>query len=317
MCACGYHSRMQQSEFRLPAPDGVAVFVRSFLPDTSPRGIVQIAHGMAEHGARYARFAAALAARGLGAYVADHRGHGHTALRPDELGHFADHEGWRKVLHDQRLVFEEVKSRHPGTPVFLMGHSMGSFIARCLLPTLARELAGFVASGTTHEPLPLIRTARGIALAERMRLGRTGKSKLLRMMTFDQYNRQVDHPRTEFDWLTRDPHEVDLYAADPLCGFLCSAQLYRDMFGGMLDAFGPDALRGVPKTLPIYILAGECDGLNNRLAGIRRYHQALEAAGMSALTLRVYPGARHELLNETNREEVTRDLVGWLEARLA
>ncbi|MET0341612.1 MAG: alpha/beta hydrolase [Polyangiales bacterium] len=307
---------MQQSEFRLPASDGVAVFVRSFLPDGAPRAIVQIAHGMAEHGARYARFAAALAERGLGAYVADHRGHGHTAASPDELGHFADHDGWRKVLDDQRLVLDEVKSRHAQVPVFLMGHSMGSFIVRDLLPQVARQLAGLVVSATTHEPLPLVRAARAIALVERTRLGRRGKSKVLRALTFDQYNRRVDHPRTEFDWLSRDPAEVDAYAADPLCGFMCSAQLYRDMFGGMLRAFGPDALRGVPKTLPVYILAGECDGLNNRLAGIRRFHQALESAAMSALTLRVYPGARHELLNETNRDEVTRDLVGWLEARL-
>ena len=278
---------MEQSEFRLPAADGVAIFVRSFLPEGAPRAIVQIAHGMAEHGARYARFAAALAARGIGTYVADHRGHGHTAASPDELGHFADHDGWKKVLRDQRLVLEEAKSRHPNTPLFLMGHSLGSFIVRSLLPQVARDLTGLVISATTHEPLPLVQAARGLAIVERVRLGRRGKSKLLRLLTFDNYNRQVDHPRTAFDWLSRDPSEVDAYAADPLCGFMCSAQLYRDMFGGLLDAFGPDALRAVPKTLPIYILAGECDGVNGHLAGIRRYHQALEAAGMASLTLRV------------------------------
>jgi len=308
---------MQQSEFRLPAPDGMAIFVRGFLPEPAPRAVVQIAHGMAEHGARYARLAAALAKHGIGTYAADHRGHGHSVVSPDDLGHFADRDGWRKVLDDQRMLLDEIKSRHPRTPLFLMGHSMGSFITRCMLPTVARELSGFIISGTGHQPLPLVQLARVVATAERARLGKRGKSALLRMLTFDAYNKQVENPRTDSDWLSRDPREVDAYLSDPLCGFMCTTQLYRDMFGGMLTAFGPEALHAVPKTLPVYIMAGECDGVNQRLAGIRRLHLALEAEGIKELTLRVYPGARHELLNETNRDEVTRDLIGWLEARLS
>ena len=308
---------MQQSEFRLPASDGVAIFVRSFLPERGPRAIVQISHGMAEHGARYGRLAAALSEHGIGAYAADHRGHGHTVISPDDLGHFADRDGWRKVVDDQRQLLDEIKSRHPGTPLFLMGHSMGSFIVRCLLPSVASALSGFILSGTAHEPLAMIQAARLLATAERARLGKRGKSALLRKLTFESYNKQVDHPRTDCDWLSRDPREVDAYVADPLCGFMCTTQLYSDMFGGMLDAFGAAALRGLPLKLPIYIMAGECDALNQRLAGIKRLHQALEAEHLSDVTLRVYPGARHELLNETNRDEVTRDLIDWLEARLS
>jgi alpha-beta hydrolase superfamily lysophospholipase len=220
------------------------------------------------------------------------------------------------VVDDQRQLFDEIESRHPRTPVFLMGHSMGSFVTRCMLPSVARSLAGFVLSGTAHEPLAKLLSARLLAAAERARLGRRGRSPLLRALTFDAYNKQVDHPRTDCDWLSRDPREVDAYVADPRCGFMCSVQLYHDMFGGMIEAFGASALRGLPKKLPIYIMAGEHDALNQRLAGIRRMHRAMEAEGLREITLRVYPGARHELLNETNREEVTRDLLGWLEARL-
>lgn len=309
---------MHESDFRLPAADGAAIFVRSFLPDGSaPRAVVQIAHGMAEHGARYARFAQALTERGYGAYAADHRGHGHTAQTPEDLGHFADEGGWDKVLSDQLLLLDEIRSRHPGAPVFLMGHSMGSYVARGLSLRAGARLAGLILSSTSQDSPLLVRTARLLARFERARLGRRGKSRLLRKLTFDSFNATIPNARTSFDWLSRDASEVDKYIADPLCGFESSAQLYWDMFGGMLEIFDDQSLAKLPKQLPLYILAGENDPMNHKLAAIKKLHQALEAAGLTELTLRIYQGARHELLNETNRDEVTRELLGWLDQRLA
>jgi alpha-beta hydrolase superfamily lysophospholipase len=309
---------MQQSEFRLPTPDGTAIFVRSFLPgDKTPRAILLISHGMAEHSARYARFAQALCEHGYGAYANDHRGHGYTVNRREDLGHFADEDGWEKVVTDQLALLAEIKSRHPGVPVFLFGHSMGSFIARTSALRCAPELTGLLLSGTTHDAPAAMTGAGLVAKAERMRLGKRGKSGLLRALTFGAYNKKIDDPRTPADWLSRDPFEVDKYVADPLCGYECTVQLFVDMFGGMQKIFSPAEIATLPKSLPVYILAGELDPLNGKLSAIKKLHKALEAAGLAEITLRVYPGARHELLNETNRDEVTRDVIEWLDARLA
>jgi len=308
---------MRESDFRLAAADGTAIFVRSFLPEKPPRAIVQIAHGMAEHGARYARFAEALAERGYGAYANDHRGHGHTASGREALGHFADEDGWDKVVTDQVALLSEVGSRHPNVPLFLMGHSMGSYIARSTALRVGSRLAGLILSGTSHGTVLVPQAARILATVERARLGKRGKSKLLRKLTFEAFNARIDDPRTTCDWLSRDPFEVDKYLADPLCGFDCSAQLYADMFGGMAEIFAPANLKKLPRALPVYIMAGEHDALNDDLAAIKKLHAALETAGLTQLTVRIYQGARHELLNETNRDEVTRELLAWLDARLA
>jgi alpha-beta hydrolase superfamily lysophospholipase len=160
-----------------------------------------------------------------------------------------------------------------------------------------------------------MRGARLVAARERLRVGARGKSALLRKMTFEAFNKKIDDPRTTCDWLSRDPFEVDKYLADPLCGFDSSTQLFWDMFGGMIEIFSPSEIDKLPKALPIYILAGENDPLNNGLAAIKKLHKALETAGLKDVTLRVYPGARHELLNETNRDEITKDLTDWLDSK--
>ena len=307
---------MEPRDFRMPAADGTAIFVRSFLPEKAPRAIVQIAHGMAEHGGRYARLAEALCAHGYGAYASDHRGHGQTARGREELGHFADEDGWNKVVSDQVALLAELASRHPGVPAFLLGHSMGSYVARSTALRVGDQLAGLILSATSHDRPIVVQAARLLAAAERARLGKRGKSKLLRKLTFEAFNKRIDDPRTTCDWLSRDPFEVDKYLADPLCGFDCSAQLYWDMFGGMAEIFSPAQLKKLPQRLPVYVLAGEKDALNNDLAGIKKLHAALELAGLEQVTVRIYPGARHELLNETNRDEVTRELIAWLDERM-
>jgi alpha-beta hydrolase superfamily lysophospholipase len=330
---------MQQSDFRLqasyPGGDGSSIFVRSFLPGGAagtappppsartpegvlrPRAIVQIVHGMAEHGARYARFAQALMEHGYGAYIADQRGHGQTVTRREDLGHFADEDGWEKVVSDQVALLSEIESRHPGTPVFLMGHSMGSYVARSTALRVAPDLSGLILSGTSHDAPIAMRAARMLANTERLRLGKRGKSALLRSMTFGAFNKKFSDPRTPCDWLSRDNFEVDKYIADPLCGFESSTQLFSDMFGGMIEIFTQENLEKLPKQLPIYILSGELDPLNGKLVAIKKLHKALETAGIANVTLRVYQEARHELLNETNRDEVTHDLIQWLDERLS
>jgi alpha-beta hydrolase superfamily lysophospholipase len=271
---------------------------------------------MAEHSARYARLAKVLTAHGYAVYANDHRGHGKTVSTRQELGHFADENGWELVVGDQLSLLDEIKSRHPDLPVFYYGHSMGSFIARCAVLRRPHGWAGLALSGTSHDGVMMGQTGRALAVIERARVGKRGKSAVLRKSSFERFNNMFPDPRTPCDWLSRDPHEVDKYVADPFCGFECSTQLWYDVFGGIVEMCTPKNLSKLPSTLPVYIMAGERDPLNNRLAHIRKLHQALEEAGVRNVTLRVYPDARHELVNETNRDEVTRDFVEWLEKQL-
>ena len=308
---------MQESDFRLKAQDATPLFVRSFFPESAPRALLQISHGMAEHSARYARLAQALCEHGFAVYASDHRGHGYTAQAPTELGFFAEHDGWLKVVGDQITLLDELKSRHPGLPVFLLGHSMGSYIARGVASRRGEALAGLLLSGTTHDRPLAYQAPRLIVAAERARLGLRGASKVISRLTFESFNARFPSPRTDNDWLSRDPAEVDKYENDPLCGFPCSTQLWWDVLGGMAEMCTPAFIERLPKNLPIYVMAGELDGVNNRLAGIRKLRRAFEAAKLQSVTVRVYPGARHELFNEINRDEITREMIAWLEQQLA
>lgn len=308
---------MQASEFGLTASDGTMLHVHAFTPPQAARAVVQISHGMAEHAARYARLAESLCGAGYAVYASDHRGHGKTARRPEDLGYFADTRGFRTVVYDQITLLDEAKARHPGAPVFLFGHSMGSYIARGVAFRRGDAIAGLVLSGTTHDhPLAYV-PPRLIIAAERARLGKHGTSALIGKLTFESFNKRMPSPRTAFDWLSRDPAEVDKYIADPLCGFDCSTQLWHDLLGGLIQICSPRNIARMPKTLPILVIAGERDAVNNDLAGIKKLQTAFKLAGMESLTVRVYPGARHELVNETNRDEVTAELLSWIEQQLS
>jgi alpha-beta hydrolase superfamily lysophospholipase len=306
---------MLESDFRLPAKDGTPLFVREWLPEGKPRAVIQVVHGMAEHSERYARLARALNQHGYAVYADDHRGHGKTAQRPEDLGHFGDHDSWNLVVDDLLALSDEIKSRHPGLPCVALGHSMGSFMLRTALLRRPLEWTAVVLSGTGHSRPIVQRFNRLTPRLERLRLGKRGKSFLIRKFSFEAFNAKFQG-RTEADWLSRDEAEVDKYVADPLCGFECSVQLWYDMFGGTKQIFRDAALRKLPRDLPIYVMSGARDPVGSDLREVRRLHSALDQAGLRNVTVRVYPDARHELFNETNRDEVTRDLIGWLDQQL-
>jgi alpha-beta hydrolase superfamily lysophospholipase len=300
---------MPGSEFELRADDGQRLLGRRWLPEGRPRAIVQIAHGLAEHSARYARFAGALNAAGYGAYANDLRGHGPKAAAAD-LGHFADRDGWAKCVADLWALNRVIAAEQPGVRIIFLGHSMGSFLARQFVAEHSDALAGAVYSGSNGKPPPIAAAGRLIARAERLRPGGRGKSKLLNGMMFGEYNKPFKPARTEFDWLSRDASEVDAYVADPLCGFPFTAQLLIDLLDAVPYLSSPASLEPIRKDMPIYVFSGERDPVGANIQGLI---DALKAAGFTRLTTRIYPGARHETLNETNRDEVTRDLIAWLD----
>ena len=301
---------MPGSEFELRTDDGQSLLARRWLPEGRPRAVVQLAHGLSEHSARYARLAAALNAAGYTVYANDHRGHGPKAA-PADLGHFADDGGWGKVVGDFWTMNRLIAKEQPGVPIIFLGHSLGSFLGQEFVAEHSDALAGAVYSGSSGKPPAIATLGRLIARAERLRLGKRGKSQLLGQMWFGAYNKPFAPARTEFDWLTRDEKEVDAYVADPYCGFPFSTQLAIDVLDALPSLTSPRSLARIRKDLPIYVFSGERDPVGANIQGLI---DALKGAGFTRLTARIYPGARHETLNETNREEVTRDLIDWLDA---
>lgn len=304
---------MRADSLRLAADDGAQIHIYRWLPDVAPRGVIQIAHGLAEHAGRYARLAAALTDRGFAVYADDHRGHGQSAPQ-GEHGFFGERDGWRKCVGDLWALNRRIASDHPGLPIILLGHSMGSFMAQDFVADHGDAIAGLVLSGSNGPPPAIAGVGRMIARIERLRLGARGKSALLQAMMFGEFNKRFKPARTEFDWLSRDPAEVDAYVADPLCGFEFSNQLAVDLLDALGPLLKPERLARIRRDLPVYIFSGSDDPVGANLPALA---EAYRNAGLTRVEMKIYPGARHETLNETNRDEVTADLVRWSEGILA
>jgi alpha-beta hydrolase superfamily lysophospholipase len=300
---------MPGTRFLIDRDDGAKILVYRWAPDGAARAVVQISHGLAEHGGRYARLAEALNGAGYIVYASDHRGHGPSAA-PADLGHFADSDGWRKCLDDLWAVNRRIAADLPGAKIVFLGHSMGSFFGRQFIAEHGEALAGAILSGSDGSPPAIAEVGRLIARFERWRLGGRGHSAILRKMMFDDCNKPFQPSRTDFDWLSRDPKEVDKYVADPLCGFPFSVQLAIDLLDSLRASVSPAMIARIPKSLPIYIFSGERDPVGQNLQGLIA---AYRGAGLN-VTAKIYPDARHETLNEINRDEVTKDLIAWLDA---
>ncbi|SME92426.1 alpha/beta hydrolase [Pseudogulbenkiania subflava] len=295
--------------FTLDAADGEILRGWCWLPVTAPRAVVLIVHGMGEHAARYRRFADRLAEAGYAVYAHDQRGHGE---RPRRRGWFAAEEGWNKVVDDVDTVRAHAAARHPGVPLLLFGHSMGSFVSRAYLLRHGQGLAGLVLSATGYRQAWLARLMRRVAGLAGRRGGMTTPSRGMSRLVFGSFNLSFLPARTTVDWLTRDPAEVDRYLADPLCGFDFTPALWQDLFGGIiaLEA-GEKRGRDLPHC-PVLLMTGSRDPVSLGRYALRQLARRYRRAGLDDITLRVYPGGRHEMLNEINREAVTADILAWM-----
>jgi alpha-beta hydrolase superfamily lysophospholipase len=305
---------MQSSTFTLTTPDGTDVFVNRWLPDGDPRAIVQIAHGLAEHSSRYARFAQRLTDRGYAVYGSDHRGHGKTS---SPRGSFAEKDGWQTVIDDLHAVTDKAREEHPDLPVVLVGHSMGSFISRGYAAQYGRELAGLVLSGTAGGAGAIGKVGVFLASTQARLRGHEHVSGLMNTLSFGQYNSAFKPTRTDFDWLSRDPAEVDKYINDPDCGFVFSAGGFADLLRG-LEAVNTDRVASrIPKELPVHLASGDLDPVGANGKGVQKVAEQLRRLGVQDVTVKLWPQARHEILNETNRDEVEVEIADWIDAHVA
>lgn len=308
---------MTATELTVVAPDAHRIPLYRWDAVGSPRAILLIAHGMAEHGARYAPLGEFLATRGITGYAIDHRGHGKAAGNDHDLGHFADRNGWATVLGDLGCAFDHIRDAHPGLPVILLGHSMGSFIAQGWAQTGSRDLHALALSGSNSGSPLLYRVAGVLARLEKFRQGARGKSALLEFLSFGAFNKPFEPARTGYDWLSRDPAEVDKYIADPRCGFRVSNQLWIDLLGGLVSITGANKLAGINPALPVYLFGGDRDPVGQFGKGLPVLAANLRAAGVRDVRLKLYGDGRHEMLNESNRAEVFADFSNWLDTVLA
>lgn len=304
---------MQSTEFQHRVAGGTHAWVRCWRPDTPARATLQIIHGMAEHGARYERLAAALTAEGYAVYAQDLPGHG---PRAETRGHFADRRGWRVAVSSIRDVQRLAQREHSGKPLFMLGHSMGSFLLQHYVADSGSSLAGAIFSATSGDLGALRPVGLGLIRLEAALYGRRHPSALGEALSFKAFNRPFQPARTKFDWLSRDPAEVDKYAADPHCGFRCSTGLWIDLLAAVEQLTLPNRLRRVPKTLPVLMISGSEDPASKGERGPRALERHYLRVGLRDVSVKVYPDARHELFNDTCRDEVTKDLLRWLENHL-
>jgi alpha-beta hydrolase superfamily lysophospholipase len=262
-----------------------------------PRGIAQVTHGMGEHALRYGRVAEALTQDGYVVYAQDHRGHGNSTAHGQELGAIGAN-GWTELVADIGRLGDVARAAHPGLPVVLLGHSMGSFAAQQYVLDHSRDIDALVLTGTAAIDLlePALNLDEPIDLSD--------------------FNAPFAPARTDFDWLSRDEAEVDKYVADRLCGFGLDTEAGKQMFLAARAVADPSRLDGIRNDLPIHISVGEADPVNGGGALVAALKDRLEAARMDDVSLVTWPGARHEILNETNRDEVLTEIIAWMDNKL-
>jgi alpha-beta hydrolase superfamily lysophospholipase len=302
---------MSSSTFRLETSDGAAVHVRRWEPAGPARGVVQLVHGLGEHSARYARLAAALTGAGWAVYADDHRGHGRSVARPEDLGHLDDH-GWSLLLDDVSRLSRRARTDHPGVPLVLLGHSMGANLVLQHLATVPGSADAAVLASPASPPGASVALLTVIVWLERLRQGKRGRSTLLERLVFGTFNRPFQPVRTSLDWAMRDPDEIEAVLADPLSSWLSTNQLWVENLRGHRAATRRRALAGIAGDLPVLVLAGTDDPAGDMGVGVQALVDRLHDAGLRNVTLQLYPGGRHGLFFDLVRDEVTTDLVRWL-----
>jgi alpha-beta hydrolase superfamily lysophospholipase len=304
---------MSATTFTFTDPDGFQIFVYKWAPDDrQPKAAVQIMHGAAEHAARYERFAKYLNQAGYVVYGDDHRGHGKTAGDLSKAG-IAGPDGWNGMLNDEKQLTDIIKKENPSLPLFLFGHSMGSFMGQQYIQKWGDELKGVILSGSTG--LAII-PPQALPLMEQAAAGE-GRDCLPEDpgALFAPFNKPFEPAKTPFDWLSRDEAEVQKYIDDPWCGFAFSNGLTYGMARGINEMIDPDRQALVPKRLPVLLVSGEMDPVG-AYNGVQALEQSYKKMGIQDVQVILYPQGRHEMLNETNGEAVHKDLAKWLDEHL-
>ena len=303
---------MISHQFTFKNKDNMKMYVYKWSPDKMVKGIIQIAHGMAETAKRYEYFAKAMTEQGYVVYANDHRGHGNSAASIEDLGYISDEDGFSDMVTDMKTLTDIAKKENPGVAIILLGHSMGSFLAQRYIQLYGKDINGVILSGTNGKPKAMVNVGIGLAKVIMSLKGRRASGKVLDSLSFKSYNKKINPLLTKFDWLSRDQEQVALYMADPYCGTLFPVSFFYDLLNGMKLIHKKEELKRVPKDLPIYIFAGDADPVGDYGKGVTGLYGTYQSMGIREVTCKLYPGGRHEMLNETNKDEVIEDIIRWI-----
>lgn len=304
-----------RTDFFFKSGSGARLHGCRWTPDSQVRAVLQIVHGIAEYVERYDGFANFLNRQGILVVAEDHMGHGKSISQECPQGYFAG--GWQTAVDDTYRLTRDTMAEFRDVPFILFGHSMGSFMARTILAKYPDSgITAAVICGTGWQPAPVLAAGKAACALVCRAKGERAPSPLLQAMAFGTYNRKVEHPRTPYDWLSRDNSVVNAYKADPLCGFTPTAGLMRDMMEGIAYIQREENLAKMGKALPVLFIAGGDDPVGSYGAGVRTAAEAFRKAGMERVDVRIYPLCRHELLNEINREEIMDDVSRWIDGVL-
>lgn len=304
-------------ELQIPSVDGIhALHVVVWEPQGEKKAVLQISHGMVEFIERYADFAEYLNDQGFVVVGNDHLGHGKTAGCDEDLGYFCKENMSAAVINDLHSVTLEMKKQYPGIPYFLLGHSMGSFMARRYLMTYGDELDGAVLSGTGAQPGVVLAAGKIIAGIIQLIKGERYRSAFMQNMSFSAYNKRIHPVRTKNDWLTKDETIVDWYNANKYCTFNFTLNGYRTLFEVLSFIQNKSNMEKIPKSLPVFMVAGEEDPVGAYGKQVTAIYEQYKTMGIKDISCKLYPNDRHEILNETDKETVYKDIADWLNAHM-
>ncbi|MDE5898123.1 MAG: lysophospholipase [Treponemataceae bacterium] len=300
--------------------DGAEVAVNRWIPDDKDgiKGVVQLSHGMLEHSLRYDRLGCILAEHGYVFSAHDHRGHGKTASNAQQkgtgmFGKLADKDGFSRVVSDVDEIIERLKGDYPGRKVVLLGHSFGSFISQAYIERHGEKLAGCILCGSAGPDNGRVRLAKFITGVMRLFHRPEYKSRRLQNIVYSGYLKRIPDAKNEFAWVSANPVNVEMYMNDSWCGGVATISFYKDLMDGLLAIHKPAAMRRIPQSLPVFLIAGADDPVGGygrtleKLAGIYRKN------GMHSVSLKLYAGDRHELFNEQDSDSVVEDVLRWIE----
>ncbi len=308
---------VKKEEITFDSRDGKSkIHALRWVPEGKIVCIVQIVHGMAEYIERYDALAQYLGEKGILVTGDDHLGHGKSVGKDGVYGYFCDQDPATVVVRDVHRLKKITQEEYPGIPYVLLGHSMGSFILRNYLFKYGTGIQGAIICGTGSQPKVLVKFCRLIAAVQGLFLGEKHVAKMIDHLAFGSYNKKIPDAKTAFDWLCTDEKVVDAYMSDDLCGFTFTVNGFKTLFT-LLDRLNQEEnLNAMPKELPVHFIAGDMDPVGNYGEGVKKAYKDFEKAGMKKISLKLYAGGRHELLNEKNKQQVYEDIYPWIMERV-
>lgn len=306
---------MEFREFYMDMRDGEKIYINKSAPEKEEEilGVVCIVHGSCEHSKRYAHFINYLVSNGYIVYSYDLRGHGLSSKKNDEpLGYFGENNGWNNLIYDLNEIIDLIKSENEKLNLYLLGHSMGSFIVRHYSIMFSEKIDGLIVIGTAHNPKVILNIA-GLLANKYIEKGYGKKeNKLLNKLSYDSFNKRISNPKTDKDWISRDENIVDNFVKDEFCGFIFTTAAFRDMFDGLKFITKRENIKNTRIDLPILLISGGEDPVGNNGKMVKKTYNEYKKCGIKNIKMKLYSGMRHEILNEIGKEEVYQDILTWI-----